>query len=141
MTSSHLLSSWTPGFHHVGLIVGISRDCSLFLLVDRFIGTVPNIVFLCIISNVPDINLLYDLSSVVPGEVVTPPCIRGFGIQRFGYYCRVYNINASAGAVIVLGQTAGKSLFSLLQCLRLLILGTTLSCSYINSLALLCPGA
>ena len=77
--------------------------------------------FLCfrIISNVPDINLLYDLSSVVPGEVVTPPCIRGFGIQRFGYYCRVYNINASAGAVIVLGQTAGKSLFSLLQMLEI----------------------
>ena len=111
--------------YHVGLIVGISWNYSLFLLVDRFIGTMPNIMFLVFV----DINLLYDLSSVVPGEVVTPPCIRGFGIQRFGYYCRVYNINASAGAVIVLGQTAGKSLFSLLQCLRLLILGTTLSCS------------
>ena len=141
MTSSHLLSSWTPGFHHVGLIVGISRDCSLFLLVDRFIGTVPNLVLLCIISNVPDINLLYDLSSVVPGEVVTPPCIRGFGIQRFGYYCRVYNINASAGAVIVLGQTAGKSLFSLLHGLRLLILVLLSAVVMLIHWPLLCPGA
>ena len=32
------------------------------------------------------------------------------------------NISASAGAVIVLGQTAGKSLFSLLHGLRLLII-------------------
>merc|ERR1712030_26196 len=71
--------------------------------------------FLCfrIISNVPDINLLYDLSLVVPGEVLTSPCSLGFGIQRFGYYCRVVIVNVSAGAVIVLGHAAGKSLFSL----------------------------
>ena len=74
--------------YHVGLIVGISWNYSLFLLVDRFIGTMPNFMFLVFV----DINLLYDLSSAVPGEVVTPPCIRGFGIQHFGYYCRVYFI-------------------------------------------------
>ena len=72
-----------------------------------------------IISNVPDINLLYNLSLVVPGEVLTPPCSLGFGIQRFGYYCRLVIVKVSAGAVIVLGHTAGKSLFSLLRCLRL----------------------
>ena len=73
----------------------------------------------CIISNGPDINLLYILSLVVPGEVLTSPCSLGFGIQRFGYYCRVIICEVSAGAVIVLGYTAGKSLFSLLRCLRL----------------------
>ena len=74
----------------------------------------PIFCVFCIISNVPDINLLYDLSLVVPGEVLTSPCSLGFGIQRFGYYCRVVIVNVSAGAVIVLGHAAGKSLFSLL---------------------------
>ena len=86
---------------------------------DRFIGPCANFCVFRIISNVPDINLLYDLSLVVPGEVLTPPCSHGFGIQRFGYYCRVVIEIVSAGAVIVLGHTAGKSLFSLLRCLRL----------------------
>ena len=82
MTFSHLhQAAWLRGLRHGGLIVGISWDCSLFLFIDRFIGTVPNLVLLCIISNVPDINLLYDLSSVVPGEVLTSPCSLGFGIQ------------------------------------------------------------
>ena len=47
-----------------------------------------------------DIKLLYDLSAVVPGEVVTPPCIRGIGLNVL-VIIAVYSImNASAGAVI-----------------------------------------
>ena len=86
----------------------------LFLLLTGSLDLVPIFCVFRIISNVPDINLLCDLSLVVPGEVLTPPCSHGFGIQRFGYYCRAVIEIVSAGAVIVLGHTAGKSLFSLL---------------------------
>ena len=58
-----------------------------------------------------DINLLYDLSAVVPGEVVTPPCIRGIGLNVL-VTIAVYSImNASACAVINFRSNSWKISF------------------------------
>ena len=58
-----------------------------------------------------DINLLYDLSAVVPGEVVTPPCIRGLALNVL-VTIAVYSImNASAGAVIDFRSNSWKISF------------------------------
>ena len=47
-----------------------------------------------------DIKFLYDLSAVVPGEVVTPPCPHGIRLNVL-VIIAVYSImNASAVAVI-----------------------------------------
>ena len=52
---------------------------------------------------------LQDFNIVVPGEVLTPPCILGFGIQRFGYYGRVviFNVLVVVWTSYFLGSTPG----------------------------------
>ena len=58
-----------------------------------------------------DIKLLYDLSAVVPGEVVTPPCLRGIRLNVL-VIVAVYSImNASAVAVIDFRSHSRKILF------------------------------
>ena len=76
-----------------------------------------------------DINLLYDLSAVVPGEVVTPPCLRGIRLNDLVIQTCFLNVlviiavnfimHASAVAVIDFRSTAGKSLFSLFWLLEI----------------------
>ena len=55
-----------------------------------------------------DIKLLCDLSSVVPGEVVTPPCLHGIRLNILVILAVNFILHASAVAVIDFRSTAGK---------------------------------
>ena len=99
--------------YHVGLIVGISWNYSLFLFTDRFIGTMPNLKFYHLASVMVDIKLLCDLSAVVPGEVVTPPCLRGIRLNILVILAVNFILHASAVAVIDFRSTVGKNPFFL----------------------------
>ena len=102
--------------------VGFSWDYCLVLPVDRFIGTMPNLKFYHLASVMVDIKLLCDLSAVVPGEVVTPPCLRGIGLDILVILAVNFILHASAVAVIDFRSTAGKiPFFSNLGCLRTVI--------------------
>ena len=88
--------------------VGFSWNYCLVLPVDRFIGTMPNLKFYHLASVMVDIKLLCDLSAVVPGEVVTPPCLRGIRLNILVILTVKFILHASAVAVIDFRSTAGK---------------------------------
>ena len=100
-------------------LVGFSWNYCLFLQVDRFIGTMPNLKFYHLASVMVDIKLLCDLSAVVPGKVVTSPCLRGIGLDILVILAVNFILHASAVAVIDFRSTAGKSLFSLFWLLEI----------------------
>ena len=60
-----------------------------------------------------DIKLLCDLSAVVPGEVVTPPCLRGIRLNILVIFAVTFILHASAVAVIDFRCTVGKNPFFL----------------------------
>ena len=110
MTPPHLLPSLTSRVaDHVGpLLLGFLGTIASFLQVDRFIGTMPNLKIYHLSSVMVDIKLLCDLSAVVPGEVVTPPCLRGIRLNILVILAVNFILHASAVAVIDFRSTAGK---------------------------------
>ena len=80
-----------------------------------------------------DIKLLYDLSAVVPGEVVTPPCLRGIRLNVLVILAVNFILHASAVAVIDFRSTAGKSLFSLFWLLEISNFIGPLSAAFSNN--------
>ena len=64
-------------------------------------------------SVIVDIKFLYDLSAVVPGEVVTPPCLLGIRRNILVILAVNFILHASAVAVIDFRSTVGKNPFFL----------------------------
>ena len=88
-----------------------------------------------------DIKLLCNLSAVVPGEVVTPPCLRGIGLDILVILAVNFIFHASAVPVIDFRSTAGKiPFFSHLCCLRTVIDHSQLQ-SVLIHWPLVCQGA
>ena len=111
-----------------------------FLQVDRFIGTMPNLKIYHLSSVMVDIKLLCDLSAVVPGEVVTPPCLLGIRLNILVILAVNFILHASAVAVIDFRSTAAKSLFSLFWLLEISnFIGPLSAAVSNNSLALILP--
>ena len=93
--------------------MGFLGTIASLLQVDRFIGAMPNLNIYHFSLVMVDIKFLYDLSAVVPGEVLTPPCLRGIMLNILVILAVTFILHASAVAVIDFRSTVGKNPFFL----------------------------